>query len=178
MERSWYYSKDRTDRQGPVSTEQLRTMIDQGAVPTDALVWSEGMTDWTPVATQADLQPANKSPATPPPNPDTAAYIPANLGGWLRFVGTMSILMGALYCATCVGILWGVLLIIGGVALLGAQSAMDQITEVPPAFVPFLDRLNTFFLVTGVAYIIMLISIALGFIFYGGILIAAVMSME
>ena len=183
MQRSWYYSKDRTERQGPVSTEQLRALIRQGAVAPDTLVWAEGMTDWIAASSTPELL----SPESPVPAPQAGSteaeasspvLIPPNLGAWLRFVGIMSILMGIVYCASCFGILWGVLLIVGGVALLGARSALEQITAVPAEFIPLLDRLNTFFLVTGIAYIIMLVGTALVFVFYGGLMIAALSNLQ
>ncbi len=181
MQRSWYYSKDRTERQGPVSTEQLRALIRQGTVSPDTLVWAEGMTDWITASATPELRSPELPATAPQAEPTEAAspvLVPPNLGAWLRFVGIMSILMGVVYCASCFGILWGVLLIVGGVALLGARSALEQITEVPAAFIPFLDRLNTFFLVTGIAYIIMLVGTALVFVFYGGLMIAALSNLQ
>ncbi len=147
-------------------------------------------TPTAPASTEAD-QPAS-APATPapppaptlsvaptptPPPPDTPAadeglLIPPKLGGWLRFAGVVTIILGALYCLSCFGILWGVLMIIGGVALLGARSTLETIPHVPVALGPFFEKLNTFFMVLGIAYIIMLAMIVLALIFYGGLLIA------
>ena len=198
MQRSWYYSKDRTERQGPGSTDELRELLRRGLLPADALVWREGMSDWTPASEQAELSATASediaASATPPPPPTTATSttpaqpaatpqppvagtIPTSFGGWLRFVGIASIVMGTLYCASCFGILWGVLLIIGGVSLLGARTALNNVSEVPPAFIPFLHKLNTFFVVMGVAYILMLAGAALVLIFYGGFMIAALSSL-
>lgn len=178
MSRLWYFSKDRSERLGPVETDALRGMLRNGSLlPTD-LVWSDGMSDWAPAGNQADLQgimPGQPVATQPMQASESAEQVglPPHLTGWLHFVGIMSILSGLLYCATCVGALWGVLLIVGGVALLGARSTLANIRHVPPAFVPFMEKINTFFLVTGITYIIMLVGFLLGMIFYGGILIAA-----
>lgn len=103
--------------------------------------------------------------------------IPPKLGGWIRFSGVVTITMGVLYCLSCFGILWGVLMIIGGVALLGARSTLETLPRVPTALGPFFEKLNTFFMVLGIAYIIMLAGIALAIIFYGGLLIAMITGM-
>ena len=192
MQEQWYYSKDRSQREGPVATERLRELIQQGVLPPTTLVWTEGMADWAPAS---DCVPMDGAPPigidSPPPSAaespapsgveavhtaQPSAEAPANLAVWMRFVGVMTIVVGALYTASCFGILWGVLMIIGGVALLGARTALDGITGVPPNVVPFLDKLNTFFLVTGIMYIVMIIGMVLMLIFYGGMIIAAITS--
>ncbi len=186
MNRSWYYSKDRTNREGPVSTDELRARFLQGDLPPETVVWSQGMTDWAPITAHPELQSAEAPPPampTPPPQPAApgaapTGRVPPSFGGWLRFVGIASIVMGILYCASCFGILWGVLLIIGGAALLSARTALDRITEVPPSFEPFLQKLNTFFIVTGIAYLIMLVGAALVLIFYSGFMIAALSNLS
>lgn len=192
MQEQWYYSMDRSQREGPVAIERLREMIQQGVLPPTTLVWTEGMADWAPASDCVPMEGAPPIGIDPPP-PGTAespapigveavhtaqpnAEAPANLAGWMRFVGVMTIVVGALYTASCFGILWGVLMIIGGVALLGARTALDGITGVPPNFVPFLEKLNTFFLVTGIMYIVMIIGTVLMLIFYGGMIIAAITS--
>lgn len=172
MRGNWYHSKDRTERHGPVSTDELRDMIRRGALPPDTLVWREGMTDWASAAEQPELQ--STEPSTQP----AAGSIPANFGGWLRFVGITSIGIGVLYCASCIGVLWGILLIVAGTSLLGARSALDQISDVPAPFIPFLHKLNTFFVVTGLTYIIILAGAALVLIFYGGFMIAALSNLN
>lgn len=43
---NWYYSKDGAQH-GPVTQPDLQAKIRSGEVAHDALVWREGMTDWT-----------------------------------------------------------------------------------------------------------------------------------
>jgi hypothetical protein len=43
---NWYYSKDGTQH-GPVTQDDLQTKIRSGEVARDALVWRDGMSDWT-----------------------------------------------------------------------------------------------------------------------------------
>lgn len=158
---------------GPVDAETLRAMRASGDLQPNDLVWREGLSDWTPISSQPELA-APLEPSAAPVEQPPPIGMPPNLGGWLRFVGIMSILAGIMYCASCFGILWGVLLIIGGVALLGARRSLEGIPSIPPSFIPFMEKLHTFFLVTGITYIIMLVGFVLVMIFYGGILIAAI----
>lgn len=44
----WFYARD-NERQGPVSAETIRHLIQAKAVDADTLVWSEGMNDWIPL---------------------------------------------------------------------------------------------------------------------------------
>lgn len=42
----WFYARD-NERQGPVSTETIRHLLQAKAIDGDTLIWSEGMSDWT-----------------------------------------------------------------------------------------------------------------------------------
>lgn len=44
----WYYA-DEGNRSGPVSEEQLRSLLARGTVNDGTLVWHEGMKDWAPL---------------------------------------------------------------------------------------------------------------------------------
>jgi len=44
----WFYARD-NERQGPVSTETIRHLLQAKAIDGDTLIWSEGMNDWTAV---------------------------------------------------------------------------------------------------------------------------------
>ncbi|MEZ6038706.1 MAG: DUF4339 domain-containing protein [Planctomycetota bacterium] len=41
----WFYARD-NERQGPVSTETIRHLLQARAIRGDTLVWSQGMQDW------------------------------------------------------------------------------------------------------------------------------------
>ena len=45
----WFYARD-GERQGPVSIETIRHLLQAQAINGDSLVWSEGMQDWTPLS--------------------------------------------------------------------------------------------------------------------------------
>ena len=53
----WYYSKDGTQH-GPVTVEELQSKIRSGEVARDALVWRDGMSDWTAASGVSELAPA------------------------------------------------------------------------------------------------------------------------
>jgi hypothetical protein len=50
----WYYARD-GQRQGPVSAETLRHLLETATVSSTTLVWRQGMPDWAPLADVADL---------------------------------------------------------------------------------------------------------------------------
>ena len=45
----WYYAAS-SDRRGPVSDVEFQTLIDQGVITAQTLVWCDSMTDWLPLA--------------------------------------------------------------------------------------------------------------------------------
>ena len=47
---NWYYA-EQGHRKGPVGQAELDEMVSTRALPTSALVWCEGMTDWKPYST-------------------------------------------------------------------------------------------------------------------------------
>lgn len=46
----WFYARD-GERQGPVSPETIRHLLQADAIDADSLVWSQGMQDWAPLRT-------------------------------------------------------------------------------------------------------------------------------
>lgn len=44
----WFYARD-GERQGPVSAETVRHLLQAKAIDGDSLIWSEGMQDWLPL---------------------------------------------------------------------------------------------------------------------------------
>ena len=79
MGAQWFYAQA-GQQQGPVSFEELQRLAASGGVGRDDLVWSEGMSNWQPAHTVANLLPAAPSPAptpTPVPTPAAAPMQPA-----------------------------------------------------------------------------------------------------
>jgi len=69
---SWYYG-DGEQRQGPVSTDELRQLASTGRLRADDLVWKRGMAEWMPAAEVEGLFVARQEP------PARAAVVSADL---------------------------------------------------------------------------------------------------
>ena len=101
--RMWYYSQN-NQQLGPVSEEQLKSLLSSASLPGSSLVWKEGMTDWKPVTEIPELAMAltvsSPSAYTPPASnpyaspqsqpvrayaPQTPMGPPINSGGILAF---------------------------------------------------------------------------------------------
>ncbi len=82
-----------------------------------------------------------------------------SMKGWIKFLGIVSIIGGALYALTIVGILVAWLPIWIGVVLYQAGERADRYlaTQDEAALVEFMGKLNTYFTIFGV---VTLISIA------------------
>ncbi|MBC7783272.1 MAG: RDD family protein [Burkholderiales bacterium] len=68
-EKQWYYSRD-GEQFGPVSQSELQSRLSRHDVAPGDLAWTEGMGDWQPVSSLADLQvpvtPMAQSPQAAP----------------------------------------------------------------------------------------------------------------
>jgi hypothetical protein len=67
-EAEWFYAVD-GQQGGPVSLEQLRRMIEEGAVGARDLVWRDGMGEWMASKKVAELWAAEPAATPPPPVP-------------------------------------------------------------------------------------------------------------
>lgn len=79
----WYFASG-GKQQGPVSIEQLQSLIASGKLLSADLVWTESMSNWTPVGQVPELAvaapapaPPTAAPAAPRPRVMTAAPAPA-----------------------------------------------------------------------------------------------------
>jgi hypothetical protein len=184
----WYYVKDGTDRQGPVTESELRNLAESGQVLTTDLVWTDGQADWQPMNVLAEFggQPA-AAPVPVAAAPMAAApvaaagygavqpQIPPGLAGWMTFVGVMNIIGGAFMCL--VGVItvltiilpiiyipFGVLLILSGTALTSGKVALLTATSFDDSIELFLIKIKRFMLIFGVFYIINVVLMVLGYI--------------
>ena len=96
--------------------------------------------------------------------------------GWVKFVGIVDIVIGALQAMSVIGILWawipiwqGVLLLQCGGAIERAQMAGDQ-----SALRQALDKLRVYFIIQGVLMIIGFALMALMFTLFFGVIMAVV----
>lgn len=98
----------------------------------------------------------------------------ANASGWMKFVGVMFIIQGAITAITIVGILiawlpiWiGVLLMQSAGSIERAQRAGDAV-----ALKESLAKLKTYFVIQGVLYIVGIALMVVYFLFFGAMLAA------
>ena len=162
MEKMWYYSDNGTDRKGPVSDSELRQL----QLPPNTLVWTEGMASWAPLSSLGAPAATATAPlrlTTPTPAGSAApvhavggALPPAGLTGWMTFVGVMNIVGGVFACLSCIGLIYGIPLIMGGAALLGAKNLIATMNSVDAGTEAVLAQLQKAFKLTGWAYILML----------------------
>jgi uncharacterized membrane protein len=61
----WYYAAD-NEQKGPINDAELKAQLASSKIPSDALVWTDGMENWTPANQVAALknEPAKVQPAT------------------------------------------------------------------------------------------------------------------
>ena len=84
--------------------------------------------------------------------------------GWIRFLGVMMIIVGALYAVTIIGLLFAWLPIWLGVLLFQASSRIEYAYEGGGAvsFMESLQKLKTYFIINGVVVLISLIFVGVG----------------
>jgi hypothetical protein len=179
MSKNWYYSSDGQEKKGPVEEGELKQMLSIGQLPAATLVWSEGMANWAPASTVAALQQqaagvASAAAVAAAPAAGGAAGIPQGMGGWMTFVAVMQIISGVFACLSCIYILYGVPLIMSGVALLGAKNLLVTLPAIDPAMQPFLEKMRYFFKTAGWAYILMFISVIVFMVVYFGFIFAMI----
>lgn len=82
----------------------------------------------------------------------------ASLSGWLKFLGIVNIVLGALTALSIIGIIYAWLPIWMGVLLLqaGSSASNAQIGDNYPDLVIMIQKLKTFFILTAVMVIISL----------------------
>lgn len=157
---TWYYVRAGGERQGPVPREEIQRLASAGELAPADLVWAEGMSDWMPLSTVAELQPQpvlTMPGQTLVPEPPPSA-VPAGLRGWTSFVGVMNILSGIGLIFSCVGMLPGIFLVAGGAALLAANTALADVSAVSPGLVPYLRKIRVFMTMMGVTFIVSVIT--------------------
>lgn len=112
-------------------------------------------------------------PVPPVPPVEEKVPVPAGLLGWTTFVAVMTLLGGGLSILSCIGIPQGVLMIIGGIALLGGKTALEGVGGVDAAVIPYLEKMRLFMQMQGWIYILGLLLGGIILIFYFGVILAA-----
>lgn len=98
----------------------------------------------------------------------------ASGAGWMKFVGIMFIIQGALTALTIIGILIAWLPIWIGVLLMQSAGSIESanISGDATAFKQGLAKLRTFFVIQGVLYVVGLALMVLYFLFFGAVFMA------
>ena len=111
---------------------------------------------------------SKKSPA------GTAGQVPLpdGLRGWMTFVGVMT-LLSALFPSL---MLYGLPMLMAGIAAISARTALDRTPFVSPDMIPFFTKLRTFFCCWGWMYIIVLFLTVLFLLAYAGLALWAASS--
>lgn len=128
----WYYAADGR-QMGPVSEAALRGMLGSRQVSPNDLVWREGMSDWQPAGTRAELAQqtapppvtdTNLAPAPLPPRPFDAGMPTAALPNAPQVQDYQGMAIAAFVVSLvgigCVGI------ILGPIAIVLAAVAMNN----------------------------------------------------
>lgn len=181
MDRLWFYARKGSSQQGPVAESEIQALIRRGEILREDLVWSEGMAEWQRADAQAGWFPASAdavspavtaapAPAPAPATTDTEVeVIPDGLLGWMTFNGVMNIVMGVLSILSCFGLPTGVLMLIGGIGLTGARTALENVSSLPPDLAPFFKKFRTFLVMTGIMYILSIVLMIVMMLFYIGV---------
>ncbi len=92
-------------------------------------------------------------------------YAVMNMKGWLKFLGILNIVGGALYALTLVGLLIAWLPIWMGVLLVQAANRADRYLALrdPEAFVEMMEKFRTFWALLGILTLIGLVATAIAF---------------
>ncbi len=118
----WFYGVGGEQR-GPVSMEQLKSLLAEGSLSPETVVWREGMGSWLPISQVPELAPAVPSAQVPPPALPPPASAPAPHAArlaaspqrlerkrpWsLTLLGILWLLVGALMTVVGAGLIFAV----------------------------------------------------------------------
>lgn len=88
MSTRWYYAKaGTTDRQGPVTVEQIQEKLRTGELTPADIIWRQGLPQWAPISAMPELSAGPPMPARPsaaprlppmPPGPRPASVVPVS----------------------------------------------------------------------------------------------------
>lgn len=156
---SWYYVVSKTrEKSGPHDEAFVRAKFIAGEIAPASLVWHDGLANWIPAA---DAFAALQVPA----GTEGKVPLPDGLRGWMTFIGIMTIL-GSLLPSV---VLFGLPMLLSGLAVLGARAALDRTPFISPDLVPFFLKLKTFFCCWGWMCILGIFLTILALLIYLGI---------
>lgn len=163
---SWYYVISKTrEKSGPHDETFVRAKFIAGEIAPATLVWHDGLANWIPAGQAFSALQA-------PSGSEGKVPLPDGLRGWMTFVGVMTFL-SALFPSL---VLFGLPMLLAGLAILGARKALDRSPFILPDMAPFFLKLRTFFCCWGWMYIIALFLVVLFLLAYAGIALWAASS--
>lgn len=156
---SWYYVISKTrEKSGPHDEAFVRAKFIAGEIAPACLVWHDGLANWIPAS---DAFAALQAPS----GTEGKIPLPDGLRGWMTFNGIMTI-FGSLLPSV---VLFGLPMLLAGLALLGARAALDRTPFISPDMVPFFTKLRAFFCCWGWMYILGIFLSILVLLIYLGI---------
>jgi hypothetical protein len=98
--------------------------------------------------------------------------ISVNMTGWLKFLGIMMIIIGALNAISIIGVLWAWLPIWLGILLLqaGNRASNARIMSDPQELVVMMDKLRLYFVISGVMMIVFIAITLISILTFGSII--------
>ncbi len=187
MDKLWFYAVGGTDKQGPISESELRARLQNGSISASDLVWTDGMASWKSAGEVSELTtvespspfaspaPVFAPAATAQPTGSRAA-LPEGITGWMSFVAIVHIISGVIGSIGCISLVYTIFMILSGAGLYGARNALQNITTVDAALVPFFEKLRFSMKMLGISYIVIAVLVAISFALFGAAIIAAIAS--
>ena len=156
---SWYFVVPKTrEKSGPHDEAFVRAKFIAGEIAPTTLVWHDGLANWIPAS---DAFAALQAPS----GTEGKVPLPDGLRGWMTFIGIMTILSALLPSV----VLFGLPMLLAGLAVLGARTALDRTPFISPDLVPFFTKLRAFFCCWGWMYILGIFVAILALLIYLGI---------
>ena len=156
---SWYFVVPKTrEKSGPHDEAFVRAKFIAGEIAPTALVWHDGLANWIPAG---DAFAALQAPS----GTEGKVPLPDGLRGWMTFIGVMTILSSLLPSV----VLFGLPMLLAGLAVLSARTALDRTPFISPDMVPFFTKLRAFFCCWGWMYILGIFLAILVLLIYLGI---------
>ena len=148
----WHYAKD-GEQHGPVSLDELRSLLAGGELPADSLVWRSGLSDWLRADQVPELGLGGDAHGPPPPIPGDPAspYAPPRAAGGFSGDGPLPERRRP-WPISVVSIFWGLM----GVLAIGVVIAMSL------AFAPKEPTLAIYILLLGAVFGFLSLSAAVG----------------
>ena len=141
-ERKWWYADQNKQQVGPITLDELVRLRNSGAISNQTLAFKKGHDEWEPFTVAVAFEEGITTWPEPLPPPLHGREL-KKLGGVGRVaqggadcvgmvLGVLGILLGAMLCATILGAIIGVPMILGSLAMMGMGTVGVGCAAVPP----------------------------------------------